>query len=343
MVESAVARVLTPLGISRCRLLVAVSGGVDSVVLAHCLRGLSRRFELDLQIGHVNHGLRGAESDADERAVCELAESLGVPVVVERVEPEALRRDGSSRTRPTPQEAARLVRAEALQRMCGQLGAAHVATGHNADDQAETVLMRLLRGCSPDALGGIPESSPDGRWVRPLLQVSRSSIASYAEAHRLCWSEDSSNRDSRYTRNRLRQEWLPGLMEAFNPQLLRTIANLAEAQRRDSEWVESLVTEEADKRFRVIDGGLRIAAGGWDAMPEALARRLVRRAVLVLGGGRDLSRVHLQRMLEFLRSGRPGREIELPGGLRLTRESGDYRFYRSDDAELHTNEVKSTE
>jgi tRNA(Ile)-lysidine synthase len=229
-----------------------------------------------------------------------------------------------------------VVRAEALDRMRSQCGAAHVATGHNADDQAETVLMRFLRGCSPDALGGIPEISPDGRLVRPLLQVSRASIVSYAEAHRLRWREDSSNRDSRYTRNRLRREWLPGLTEAFNPQLLRTIANLAESHRRDSEWMELLVAEEAEKRFRALDGGLRIASEGWDAMPEALARRLVRRAVVELGGGRDLSRVHLERMLAFLRSGRPGREIELPGGLRLTRESGGYRLYSSN---LHTNEV----
>ena len=326
MVESAVARVLTPLGISRCRLLVAVSGGVDSVVLAHCLRGLSRRFELDLQIGHVNHGLRGAESDADERAVCELAESLGVPVVVEWVEPEALRRDGSSRTRPTPQEAARMVRAEALQRMCGQLGAAHVATGHNADDQAETVLMRLLRGCSPDALGGIPESSPDGRWVRPLLQVSRSSIASYAEAHRLCWSEDSSNRDSRYTRNRLRQEWLPGLMEAFNPQLLRTIANLAEAQRRDSEWIEAQVQREAQLRFESDGKWLRVDIKDWSRLPESLARRLARLALQRCDAGRNVTRIHLRRMCAFLADARVGTAIELPGDLRLERDPAGCRL-----------------
>ncbi len=143
--------------------------------------------------------------------------------------------------------------------------------------------------------------------------------------HRLHWSEDSSNRNCRYTRNRLRHDWLPGLCEAFNPQLLRSIANLAEAQRRDSEWLESLVTDEARKRFHSLDCGLRIAAEDWDVMPEALARRLVRRAILELGGGRDLNRVHLQRALEFLRSGRLGREIELPGGLRLSRESDSIR------------------
>jgi tRNA(Ile)-lysidine synthase len=338
MLESAAARVLTPLEISRCRVLVAVSGGVDSVVLAHCLRGLSRRFELDLCIGHVNHGLRGDESDADERIVHALGESLGVSVAVERVAPKTLRREGCSRTRPTLQEAARVLRAEALDRMRSRSGAMYIATGHNADDQAETVLMRFLRGCSPDSLGGIPRISPDGRLVRPLIQVSRASILSYAETHRLRWSEDSSNRDSRYTRNRLRHQWLPGLAEAFNPQLLRTIANLAEAHRRDSEWMESLVTAEADRRFRALDDGLCIAAEGWDAMPEALARRLVRRAILELGGGRDLSRVHLQRMLAFLRFGKPGRELELPGGLRLTRESDDYRFYSS-NSELRKSEV----
>jgi tRNA(Ile)-lysidine synthase len=328
MVVSAAARALTALEISRCRLLVAVSGGVDSTVLVHCLRSLAPGHDLDLRIGHVNHGLRGRESEADEAAVRALGRALEIPVAVERVAPGELRRDESSRTRPTLQEAARIVRAEALDRMRRQAGASLIATAHNADDQVETVLMRLLRGCGPDSLGGIPEISPEGRFVRPLLQVTRESIVSYAKAHALRWTEDSSNRDCRYTRNRLRHEWMPGLARAFNPQLLRAVGSLAEAQRRDSEWIESLVAEEAQRRFQSSDGGLRIATRGWEALPEALARRLARRAFLELEGGRDLSRVHLQRMLEFLRFGQPGREIELPGGLRLLRESDSCRFYR---------------
>ena len=138
-----------------------------------------------------------------------------------------------------------------------------LATGHQADDQAETVLLRLLRGTGPDGLGGIPERSPDGRIVRPLLGVSRAEIERFARSRRLSWREDASNASERYARNRLRRRWLPGLTQDFNPRLLRAIGNLAEAQRRDSEWIISRVEQEAASRFTQEGGWLVIDAKDW--------------------------------------------------------------------------------
>jgi tRNA(Ile)-lysidine synthase TilS/MesJ len=209
-------------------------------------------------------------------------------------------------------------------------GAQHVATAHNADDQVETVLMRLLRGAGPDSLGGIGEVSPDGVVVRPLLGVSRSEILDYARENGLRWREDASNDDPAYTRSRIRRELVPGLTADFNPQLLRAIGDLAEAQRRETEWVESLVEEEAGRTFdRSNPEALGVDAAGWNDRPEALARRLVKRGVIEMGGGRDLSRAHLIRALEFLRHGRAGTEIQLPGGLRLRRASEtSFRLFR---------------
>ncbi|HKJ23747.1 MAG TPA: tRNA lysidine(34) synthetase TilS, partial [Myxococcota bacterium] len=163
-------------------LLVAVSGGVDSVVLAHALGTLRGRLGLDLSLGHVNHGLRGAESDADQASVEALAAKLGVPFAARRVDPAALRVGGPSRDRPTLQEAARRVRYDALREMADAAGARWIATAHTADDQAETLLMRLLRGSGPDGLGGIPERSPDGRILRPLLGVCREDVLAHAAA-----------------------------------------------------------------------------------------------------------------------------------------------------------------
>jgi tRNA(Ile)-lysidine synthase len=304
--------------------LLAVSGGIDSTSLAHALGALRESLGFDLAIGHVNHGLRGAASDEDERAVAALAGELGVAFASERVEPAGLQRGEPSRTRPTTQEAARRLRREALSKMCTALGYEHIATGHNADDQAETVLMRLLRGCGPDSLGGISEASPDGTLIRPLLGVSRAEIEVFARDRHLSWREDASNADLGYTRNRLRARVLPGLAEDFNPRLLRAIGDLAEAQRRDTEWLDALVREEAGRLFaRDAAGGLRIAAAGWSDRREALARRLAKWALMEMGGGRELSRAHLMRVLAFLREGRPGTAIELPGGIRLRREKGD--------------------
>ena len=306
------------LGLAGESILVAVSGGVDSTVLLYVLRQLSQRHGLKLQVGHVDHGLRGEQSQAECQAVRRQAQALGLGFAVEAVAPEALRQGVSSRSRPTVQEAARQLRYRALWAMAARAGAARIATGHNADDQAETVLLRLLRGCGPDGLGGIPESSPDGMVVRPLLRVSREEIASFARQRGLDWCEDDSNRSPRYFRNRLRHQWLPGLTREFNPRLLRTIGNLAEAHRRDAEWIEQLVTEEAGRRFEVGSGWLRIARQGWAELPEALRRRLARRALRQMGGGREVSRVHLERFVEFLLSGRQNSTLELPGGIRLT-------------------------
>jgi tRNA(Ile)-lysidine synthase len=307
------------LGLQDGALLVAVSGGIDSVVLLYGLHSLAQKSGLKLLIGHVNHGLRGEESEADQAFVVELGKALGLPVEVARVDLAPAREGRSSRDRPTTQEAAREARYTALHAMEARHGARWLATGHQADDQAETVLLRILRGTGPDGLGGIPERSPDGRIVRPLLGVSRAEIERFARARRLRWREDASNASDRYARNRLRRHWLPGLAEDFNPRLLRAIGNLAEAQRRDSEWIVSRVEQEAGSRFTREGGWLAIDAKDWSALPEALARRLARLALERCGSGRLVTRVHLERMGAFLGSAVTGKRLELPGGLRLER------------------------
>jgi tRNA(Ile)-lysidine synthase len=306
--------------------LVAASGGLDSTVLAHALAAGAPRLGIQVALGHVHHGLRGAEADADQAAVAAQAAALGLPLAVRRVDPRARRAGRSSRARPTLQEAARELRYAALREMAAELGASRIATAHHADDQAETVLLRLLRGTGPDGLAGIPERSPDGLLVRPLLRLSREALRGYAEAHGLCWREDSSNGSRRYARNRLRAEWLPGLAADFNPQLLRVVADLAEAQRRDTEWIAALVTQEAEARFSREGAWLRIDATGWRALPEALGRRLAREALARCGAGRHASRVHLERMQVFLGSSRGGARLELPAGLRLLRGAGGFRL-----------------
>jgi tRNA(Ile)-lysidine synthase len=305
--------------------LAAVSGGLDSTVLADALAASAARGGWSLAIAHVHHGMRGADADADQAAVEALARRLGVPFAAERVAPHTLREGVSSRVRPTLQEAARTLRYAALDRIAEQIGADRIATAHHADDQAETVLLRLFRGTGPDGLGGIPERSPDGRIVRPLLRVSRAEIEVYADIRRLAWREDASNASPDYARNRLRK-WLPRLAEDFNPRLLRAIADLAEAQRRDSEWIRAAVEREAEARFASEGSWLRIDVKDWDALPDALVRRIAREALVRVGGARYVERVHLERVEKFLCSAVPGRHIELPGGISLVCERSGFRL-----------------
>ena len=309
------------------RILVACSGGVDSTALFHGLHLLAGELGLELALGHVHHGLRGAEADADLESVRVLGARFGAPVLLDRFEPGALQGgSGPSRARLTLQEAARCARYRALAAQAERAGAERIATGHNQDDQAETVLLRLLRGAGPEALGGIPERSPDGRIVRPLLGVGRRQIVEHARAAGLSWREDASNESRSYARNRLRHDWLPGLEQAFNPRLLRAVADLAEAVRRDGEWIAARVESEAERWTKPEGEALWISPAPWSELPEGLARRVVRQALLRAGAGRDLSRRHLLRALAFLRGARPGTAIELPGGLALSRERAGFRL-----------------
>ena len=329
MVEDAVARSIAALGLAGERILVAVSGGIDSCVLLAALARRAPALGVSLCVGHVDHGLRGAESEADAAFVAGVAESLGLPVGVEHAPPGPLRESSPKRDRPTLQEAARTVRYAALDAIAGRLGADRIATAHTLDDQAETVLMRLLRGTGPEGLGGIREVGRGGRLLRPLLSVSRADIAAYAAAHGIGWREDSSNAATHYTRNKLRHDWIPRLRAEFNPQLLRAIGNLAEAQRRESDWMSEQVDAVAARLLRKREDGIEIDAGEWSRLPDALVRRLIARALAELGAGRDVSRVHLERAIAFLRcekGDRVGAAIELPGGLRLMRRSGAYHL-----------------
>jgi len=308
------------------RVLVAVSGGIDSAVLLAALRESAGPLGLSLVVGHVDHGLRGAESRADAAFVRARAESLGLTAAAARVEPARLRAGRSSRERPTLQEACRALRYAALRRLAAKVGAERVATAHTADDQAETVLLRLLRGTGPDGLAGIPERSPDGVVVRPLLGTPRAAVLRFAAERRVAWREDASNRQPRYARSRLRHDWLPELARAFNPRLVQSLASLAEAQQRDREWIEAAVAREAEQRFECEGQWLRIDAKDWDALPPALARRLARSALARAGAARDVSRVHLERSVRFLAGARPYTHIELPGGLRLVRDRRGFRL-----------------
>jgi tRNA(Ile)-lysidine synthase len=296
--------------------LVAVSGGLDSVALLHALHEISQDLGLKLGVGHVNHGLRGVEADADQSFVAERAAALGLAFRAARVAPAALREGRSSRARPTLQEAARRLRYEALGALAAALGAERIATAHTADDQAETVLLRVLRGTAPSGLAGIPARSPDGRVVRPALRTFRADLERFAAERGLSWREDPSNRSERFARSRLRGR-LPDLARDFNPKLLRALVDLAEAQERENSWIGAEVAREAGDRFFEEQGALWIEAKDWSALPEALAWRLAREALRRMGGGRDVSRTHLARVARFLAEPRAGRRLELPGGLVL--------------------------
>ncbi len=321
-------RVLSDRPLLGQRLLVAASGGIDSTCLAHVLAELAVDGDFEVALGHVHHGLRGRESDDDAAAVSALAQDLGVAYRFQRADPGSVRSGRTSRERPTLQEAARAVRYDALRSMASEWGATRIATAHTADDQTETVLLRMLRGAGPDSLAGIPVRSEEGRLVRPLLGFEREELRVYAAENRLSWREDSSNASSDYARNRLRNQWIPGLAKEFNPRLNQAIRRFAEAAARDRAWLEELVEGEFSRRFHREASGGWMDCEGWAGLPDGLALRLARRTLGDLELGRDVTSAHLERISAFLGAKSAPGELELPGGLRVRRQGTRGCFYR---------------
>lgn len=208
------------------RVLIAVSGGQDSVCLAHYLAQRKRPKDLWLAIAHVHHGLRKGDADRDARFTAKLAQDLGLPFCLVRVKTKAL----AAERRAGIEDAGRKLRYQALERLAKELRCGKVATAHHMDDQAETVLLNLLRGTQLKALAGIPARrslAPGVEVIRPLLALRKSEILEYLRRHGLKYRVDRSNADVDFTRNWVRHKVLP-LLEKRQPRLREHLCGLAE-------------------------------------------------------------------------------------------------------------------
>lgn len=283
-------------------LLVAASGGTDSTALLAAVAALADASGWTVTAGHVEHGLRGTESDADRERVRALAAAVGVGCVVRRA---AVAPGTSLEAR------ARRVRYRALIAMAQDVGATRILTAHTADDQAETVLLRLLRGGGRGGLGGIRPHR--GRFLRPVLGATRSDVRRYLAECSLTAGVDRSNASLSYARNRLRRLALPFLATEFNPRLIPALAALASRMRDEDDLLATLA---AGRAAVLIDGrGLDVAVA---AEPLALARRIVRRW-LEQGTPRGVHAGHVERVLAL--AGGTGRGVvAVPGAARVVRE-----------------------
>ncbi len=290
------------------RVLVAVSGGADSVALLHLLAALGQR----IAVGHVHHGLRpGAERDLV--FVADLSHRLGVPCRTRRVDARA--RDGRS-----PEARARSMRYAALEELRRELDCAYTATAHTLDDQAETVLLRAVRGTGLAGLSGIAPGSEAGRLLRPLLAIPRAELRAYLEARSLVWREDPTNRDLSIPRNRMRASVLP-VLEQIHPGAARKLAQLAELAR------ESRDGEGAQIEAALARASSNEAGGIWlDPMPLAGLSPAGRQRALVVflaraGLGGRVTRAHVRRLERFLDEAPRGAALSLPGAHALVRRA----------------------
>lgn len=297
-----------------CSVLAAVSGGGDSVALLHLLRRYARGRKIRISVAHLDHGLRRG-SRTDRRFVEKLAAELSLPCFADRREVAELRRKDES-----PEESARRVRRGFLMEAAAAAGSELIATGHTMDDQAETVLMRLVRGAGATALTGMAERGP-GPFVRPLLSIEREQLRLYLRHRELPYRRDPSNRDMRFDRNRVRRLVLPVLRESLNPRAARHLVKAARRFREDAAYLDELARlalSEAVKEER--EGRLVLEAAALAQAPAPIANRLARLALLRAGAdGRRLASRHIDGLID-LAAGGGGRELHLPGRLTARRK-----------------------
>jgi len=310
---------------SQSRLLVAVSGGPDSVCLLHILVKLQEELGIRLHVAHLNHQLRGAESKADAQYASNLARRLGIPATIEQRDVKAYQKDKHI----SLEEAAREVRYTFLAQVAKAIGASQVAVGHTMDDHIETILMHLVRGTGTRGLRGL---QPHTEWqssgnsliiIRPLLQVSREETANYCHGHKLMPRIDTSNLSLSPLRNRIRYQLLP-LLKSYNPQvteaLLRTASiasdDLAVIDKDGSQlWAEIAQRQEntiiLDKE-RLLE------------LPPALKRHLLRMSIeKLLGNVKDIEMRHIEEIMSALTKP-AGKRLSLPGGLIFSVEYNRY-------------------
>jgi len=298
------------------KLVVGVSGGADSVALLHLFRAMDQQ----LHVAHLNHGLRGTESDADAEFVAQLAASLGLPCTIGTADVA----EHARAAHISIEEAGRHCRLAFFERVALQAGATAVALAHHADDNAETVLHRIIRGTSLRGVAGIPRQrrirrGSKIRLIRPLLGFRREEIETYLNTRGIAFREDASNLSSDFTRNRIRNELLPLIRERFSPQVGEALVRLAEQARDVDAYLTGVAREvlgmlliQQDEHQIVLDASLLAAE------PPVLQTHVIRQAMIRLGARQGrLTRAHLNAVVNLIHRRRGGKVLQLPGGLRV--------------------------
>lgn len=298
-------------------LVVAVSGGTDSLALLHALAALRERLSLRLHVATLDHGLRGAHGAEDAAYVASLAQAWGLEVTVGAADVPALQSERSL----SIEAAARAARYDFLAGVAHSVGAKFVATAHHADDQVETILHNLLRGTALKGLRGMDDRAivpghPDLTLIRPLLGVTRAELETYCREHGLHPRDDATNLDTSLTRNRLRLETLPYLRQ-LAPQLDRHLLQLGEIAALEDDFAASALQQAVAPHVTQHEGRITIPRRVFAELHPALQRRFVVWAAQALGQGADVAYVHITNAVALALAGQVSARAQLKGGVQL--------------------------
>lgn len=316
------------------RIIVAVSGGPDSICLLHLLSSIKDEFALELYAAHVNHCLRGKESEGDEAYVRDFCKSIGIPLYTKKVDINEYAKNKKLSSETAGREVRYLFFSELLEK----LKADKIALAHNANDQAETMLMRIMRGTGIEGLLGI-KPIREGIYIRPLLFLTRKEIERYCKENQLNPRIDSSNLQNIYNRNKIRLELIPYIQENFNKDIIQSLNRLSMLITADNDFIE----QESELRYESYskrENKKVILVKEAFNEKEAIITRMLRMAIRDIKG--DLNNFEAKHIYDVmaLQSQGTGKSIMLPGGITADNTYGDISlYYRSKEKDLIKAEV----
>lgn len=298
------------------QILIGLSGGCDSVALLYILYDLRLQYKISLTAAHLNHGLRDEESEKDALFVKKLTDNLGIPLIVKKVDV----RKAKEKRRISLEEAGRILRYEFFKGVFKENGMDKVALGHQADDQAETLLMHLLRGSGSRGLGGIYPKRDI--YIRPLIEIKRKEIIEYLESEGISYRVDSSNKDLRFIRNKIRHKLIPYMEKEYNPGVKNLMIRSGKILRYEDEVLGELTEKNFNEmvRWHIKNGELIFDTMKLNKLRKALKYRLFRRAIHEITG--SLKRInfgHLEKIEYLSNNILPNKRINLPFGLTVIR------------------------
>lgn len=295
--------------------LLAVSGGADSMALADGVVQLVREGYCSAYVLHVEHGLRGAEALADAELVRKFCEDKCVAFTCVHVDVNACAQSNKLST----EEAARKLRYAALEEKAEKLKADFILTAHHSDDQAETVLLKLLRGAGTEGLSGMQVCS--GKILRPLLHLTREHLENYCALQNINYCYDSSNDDLHYTRNKIRRELLPYLEKNFNPAIKKAVVQSAGILQEDDACLNQMAQEKFQALANCSEAGVILNVRKWEEVSAALRKRILRQAYF-LAGGKELGYRHTEALDVLCLRKTSGKYLQLPQKMQASYERG---------------------
>ncbi|NIP26508.1 MAG: tRNA lysidine(34) synthetase TilS [Phycisphaerae bacterium] len=326
------------------RILLAVSGGADSTALLYAMHMLKTEniLSADIVCTHMNHQLRGVDADMDEDFVIAQARGLNLPITTKHLDVRGF----ACKNKLSIETAARMLRIETLLNIAKENKCNSIATAHHKNDNAETILHRLVRGTGFRGLSGIWPArifADDTRFVRPLLSVTRDEIIEYLNKRNLKWRRDHTNADCIYARNFIRHRLLPALQQDCSVSLVNQLSDLAASARKFYTKVCDLAQKAWPQLADCSANVLKLNLQTFLTYPIPVKVELVRRSLSAVGcGQRDLTRQHFKKILQLAEQNVGGRKIELPSGFVVRREYGNLIFARSEKTSHHEGLIEKS-